>query len=415
MNEPSHATAGRNVFYSGNWYAARSVNTGVNWTYIDPAADMADFCCDQDVVYDRGRNLHLWYRQGIYNAAPAPAGQNRIKLSASTNNGATFCTYTWTPTALNASYTNQWFDYPHLAVSNNFLYITTNMFDGATNPNFLRMVVQKLPLSTLASCSAISHPYWLSTSGWSWAPVQGATDTMYLGDHITTSTFRIYSQSEVSNTISFVDRAIPAWTATNHNAVCTIPNGRNPCARMDQRITTGWVGNSGAYRGIGFAWNVRAGGTFARPYINAAVFRDFDKAYLGRPAIYSPSSAFAYLSAAPNARGDLGASLIVVTNGQYPRAFVAMDDDYTVGNSWSLALGASSSTWLSNACGTGPCGDKMGDYTRTRAFYPVQTIWTSSNYVGVAGTTPGSVVYKPVYFVFGRGRDANSWIRFFNS
>ena len=73
INEPSTANMGGYVFYTGNWYAARSTVGGQgfgafpNWTYINPYADMSDFCCDQDVVADRGRQFFMWYRQGVRN------------------------------------------------------------------------------------------------------------------------------------------------------------------------------------------------------------------------------------------------------------------------------------------------------------------------------------------------------------
>ncbi len=93
VNEPSLAQSGKNVVYVGNWYFARSSNGGLNWSFINPFADMPDFCCDQEAIYDRGRDLFLWYRQGVRDNT----GKNRFRLGVSSNGGATWCTYSVTP------------------------------------------------------------------------------------------------------------------------------------------------------------------------------------------------------------------------------------------------------------------------------------------------------------------------------
>ena len=62
INEPSVAQNGKYVFETFNWGAARSVNGGATWAYISPYAGMGDFCCDQDVIYDKGRDKMFWLR-----------------------------------------------------------------------------------------------------------------------------------------------------------------------------------------------------------------------------------------------------------------------------------------------------------------------------------------------------------------
>jgi hypothetical protein len=399
INEPSHSTAGRLMFYTGNWYAARSVNGGGSWLFQDPSADFPSFCCDQDVVYDRARDTFIWERQGIYGT---PAGQNLIKLGASRNGGATWCTYTLQPTSFSAGYTNQWFDYPHLATSNNYLYATYNMFTAGGA--FLRHIAMRLPLDEMSNCAAVSVNFWTQTAGWSWTPVQGATDTMYLGDQISAAgTYRVYKQPEANTALTFVDRAVPAWTFTNGNMVCTVPSGVNPCARGDQRTLVGWVSHKTTGNTIGFAFNVAQGGAFPKPYTNVFLFNESDQSYNSRPYIWSSSLAWVYFSAAPNARGDIGGSSIYVPTGAYPRDGLLVRDDFSP-TAWSAYAAASSNTWF-----TGSSGNNMGDYTRTRTFYPAQTIWTSSNYIGITGAS--GPVMVPKYFVFGRTRETNAWIR----
>jgi hypothetical protein len=148
IDEPAVAQSGKNVVYTGNWYLARSSDGGLNWSFVNPFADMSDFCCDQDVVYDRGRDLFLWYRQGVRDNTNT--GKSRFVLGASTDGGATWCTYSVTPSVLSGSWTtDQSFDFPELALSNNYLYIHTGL-NGTGVPSTALM---RLPLDSLASQS----------------------------------------------------------------------------------------------------------------------------------------------------------------------------------------------------------------------------------------------------------------------
>ena len=94
-------------------------------------------------------------------------------------------------------------------------------------------------------------------------------------------------------------------------------------------LTTG-CSTPGSQRGRSvFSWNVKQGGGFSYPYINAATFRESDKAYLARPNIWNSSFAFQYGAIAPNIRGDLGAAALLAggTIG-YPKFAVSLDDDF---------------------------------------------------------------------------------------
>jgi hypothetical protein len=393
INEPAHSTNGKFVFFTGNWYAARSANGGATYSYIDPTADFADFCCDQDVIQDPARNLIIWFRQGLADSF----GKNQIKLSVSTNGGVSFATYTLAPTTIDASLTNQWLDYPHMATSNNFLYLTSNIYnssDAATGKILIR-----IPLAQLAAAASINFVYWKEGPGATITPVQGATTTMYLGSALSSAgTFKVYSQAESQNTLTNVTKTIPAFTATSRNGKCLVPNGRNPCGRSDTRVTAGWV----AKGVIGFFWNVKEGGGFTYPYINAATFRESDKTVLGRPYLFNQSFAFHYGAAAPNSRGDIGiACLIAGGNQGYPKFVVGLDDDYV--GAWTLLTAVSSTNWGFSGSG----GEGAGDYLRVRAHNPASTIWTASGYYGLGNP----VFYRGRFAAFGRDRERRNWNR----
>ena len=397
INEPSLGNGGKYVWYSGNWYAARSVDGGVSWSYTNPASSMPDFCCDQDVIYDKSRDQLIWYRQGLYQPA---SGRNRFILSRSIDGGATWCSWSFYPTTFNSGWTNQWFDYPHLALSNDYLWLTTNRIAGGGNSVNLS-VLARASLDTIRSCTSLGMTYWTQSSGRTWTPVQGARETMYVGRIENTSTLVVYWVPESSTTLSAVSRTIPTWT--NAAMVCTLPNGNNPCARSDSRIKVGWVGKGV----IGFFWNVAAGGGFPMPYVNAATFRESDKAYLGRPYIWCCSSgtsfAWHYAAASPNERGDLGIATWAMGGGRYPQLYVGIDDDYNgTPPGWEVALAASSST--------GPGSNSWGDYLRVRPHAPGGYGWIASGYTSTTGG-----VSVPRYVVFSRGRDELSVKRWWSS
>jgi hypothetical protein len=390
VGEPSLGQSGRYVFYAGNWYAARSTDGGVTFAYVNPYGGMTDFCCDQDVLVDVGRNMFLWYRQGVYQAG---TGQNRFVLGVSTNEAASWCTYSTQPINVNGAWTGQWFDYPHLALSNNYLYISTNMFNAAGV--FTQKLLLRWPLDSLATCSGFNYTWWSGAyySGWG-EPAQGATRVMYLGDHMgSTQSFRVLWQPENSNSIFWVDRAIPAWTFENKNGVCPAPDGKNWCAFADSRIQAGWI--SPASDEVGFMWNAAQGGGFPYPYEESAAFRLSDLLYTSRPFVWNGSNAWQYAYMSPNARGDIGGTIYYGGGGLYPSAAFIIRDDYSpTAPGWTnilLRAGVASRT-------------RWGDFSRVRAFLPSERAWSVAIYT-LQKTLTGAIYTEPRFIIVDRGRD----------
>jgi hypothetical protein len=392
VDEPAVAQSGKNIVYSGNWYLARSSDGGLNWTFANPFADMKDFCCDQDVVYDRGRDLFLWYRQAVGNSN----GNNRFVLGASTDGGTTWCTYSVAPSVLNGSWTkDQAFDYPELALSNNSLYIHTGM-NGTGVPS---TALIRFPLDSLASCAGFSFTWWGQVSYWG-GLVQGATTTMYIGDHQgSANTFRIYSQPENISGILWTDVHVPAWQLEQGEpaGACPAADQQNWCARSDSVVRGGWVANGA----VGFLWHARAGNGFPFPYVEAATFSERNNfAYLGRPFIWSQNGAWHYPFVSPDARGDISVTAYFSTAASFPSPVFLIFDDYSPHpppNWESYSLSKSTS-------GAGA----WGDYVRNRAFQPSEVGWvTSASIVQAGGVTP-------LFFILGRERDVPAISRFWN-
>ncbi len=400
VDEPSVANNGSTVFYTGNFYTARSTDGGTTWAFRKPWADMSDFCCDQDVVYNPSRSVFLWSRLGL----PPLSGGNVLRLGISPD-AKYWLFYNIHPFNLNPVWDGQWFDYPTLAFSNNYLYVAANTYAG-TNPltaAFQNSVIMRLGLDDLKNGTPLDYRYY--SAAWpyfTFAPVQGALNVMYWGTHVYTSTIRLYSWDESSSQISFKDIGIPSFLGTDSGqASCPSPDGADICPRTDDRVLGGWVSNGI----IGFLWDVRQGNGFPYPYIDVVRFDEQTLTYIDNPIIWNSAYAWIYGWASPNARGDLGLVAFVAGSTVYPSLEVGIKDDYSgAPPPWEFHTVGVSTNGPDKSCIDStmnyPC---WGDYVRVRPFSGNGYIWISSGYTLQGSSSLYYVV--PQYVVFGRARD----------
>jgi hypothetical protein len=414
--ESSVAASGLELFHTGNWFAARSADGGVTWTYVNPYSGFPDFCCDQVTSYDTARGILLWLRMGL----PDGNGENVFLLSVSADGGQTFWTYTIAPTNIDASWTNNWWDYPHMQLGTDFMYLSWNMFNQSGLS--VRTVMIRVDLDNLAAAGPFSGSYLSVTDWFTFVPVQGSQHVMYWASNWPNtaprnSRLRIYKWPEDSGTISFVTKTITAWTFTGRgDAHCGSPNWM---ARLDQRVLAGaryFIHSDGIVEGripgraiLAWWWNVKEGGNFPMPYIDAAAFYEdtFDTGltqvggFLGEPYVWSPDTCFAYPSVAANKSGDLG---MVFQYGEgpgwQPNVAYSMADDYTSAPpGWTFYP-----VQNSNAL---PSDQQWGDYNTVREYDPSHGVWAAGSHY-IPGTTSCTDCSEPIYFVFGRERDQGS-------
>lgn len=423
INEPAVAQNGKYVFQTWNWGAARSITGGNTFSYIDPDTffpGMADFCCDQDVIYDKGRDKFLWLRMGI-GLFPNPLGgqENRNLINIDTGAGA-LCAYDIRASStLNAQFADSFMDYPRMALSNNFLYVTWNIFDAAGTV-FKTTLLMRFSLDAMASCGANNFVWWslpeVAADGWSPTLVENARETMFMGDPIITSGtlnngFRVYWQFEGNNVLNFVNRTVANYLFTGRDAVCTVPGGFNPCLRADIRPTGGVIShNSPIPNSLGaagdrvqFFWNVKAGNGFPLPYVDNASFNASTLVYGARNLIAFNNATPWYAAAGANDRDHVGVGFMLfwpAASGTNPQVAFAIDDDYngvpTAG--WENYSFGGTFTWTASS---------SGDYLRVRKNSPAGTSWVMSNYARSSATQ-----YMPSYIAFGRERDTASFNRF---
>jgi len=377
VTEPSVGNKGPIVFYTGNWFAARSADYGTSWSYVNPLQGMSDFCCDQDVIYDKNFKIFIWYRQGLKDAN----GENRFVLSIS-KDAQTWTSYSIHPTVVNQNWKNSWWDYPHLAISNKKLYITSNMFDK--NNQFVRSVITQWDLSQLSSGSTVNFKYFFETNQFNYTPVQGATDTMYWAVHNTNAQMKLYKWSESTNTINIAYRNTPAFQWGSMS--CPGPDGINWCARSDSRILAGWINNGE----IGFAWNVKQGGSFPYPHVHVVIFKEAGLTYKSNPVLWGQNIAWMYPSFSPDSSGNIGFVAYYGGGSYYPSIAAGIINPATGTPppypAYSIVLGKNGA-------------DKWGDYDRTRPLSGIGPLFEGSA-ATLQGCTTGSCI-EPRYFIFG--------------
>ena len=436
-SEPSIASNGSIVFYTGNKFAASSFDNGSNWRYIDEANGIIPYCCDQDTIFDPSDNMFIWYKQGITNNV---TGENFAALGVSSNlKNWTF--YTIKPTDLNQRWTKQWFDFPQLALGKKYLYITTNiqktdyLFKHAFN-HLMHTIILRISLNDLKEGKSPEYSYFQDSTGiHSFVPVQGAKDIMYWGTHLSNNLIRIYQWSESLpwTSIVYYDRSIPAWSKIgqgygNVNAFCSntkdrincigngicptgINNSSNWCQRADSADNmNGWLSGDT----IGFIWDAAQGGlsvhnaTFKWPYINGALFNiTNDMKYIERPYVWSPDFAWLDGYVLPNKNGDLG--IIAFYGGG-----IDNPPSLAVGIHKAVSTNLTSTTKSSKFWqmmplikGTNSPNDlKWGDYIRLRNYDNSSNLWVASGYTLQGGDSGKFIDLR--YFIFGPTNNENN-------
>ena len=416
IDEPSVSNNGSAVFYTGNWYAAQSPDSGANWTYIDPGAfPTADggFCCDQVTIYDPVNNITIW--ELLY--APVAgtgttAGNNRVRLAVA-NGQAGVNTNVWHTFDITSADVmapaGSWLDYPQLGLSQNNLFLTANGFQGPptdrgcyTSPSSQCVQVNsyavRIPLASLAATGTLPVVQWVTYSCTNMScldtltPVQQVGSIMYFGAHggaaiPDTTILRVYEWPDSSNAAP-VRNDVPdaAFTYMLGADGSCFASGVNPCARDDSRVKVGWLNNGE----IGFAWDAKQGGTYSYPYVRAARVRLFDFSLIQDFTIAFQSVGAIYPSIAANARGGLGLTFTEAGGADsFPMSDIGIWDD--LGGPWEMKL---------LAIGTGANqGNWWGDYLTIRP-----ASGTGNSGVATGFTVQGSGV-QPIFAWFGRSRD----------
>jgi len=322
--EPQAATNGPIVFYTANWFASFSTDGGASFTFVDPRTqfDSLDggFCCDQTVIYDQTRDLMIWQLQYVFSLSTGKGSYRIAFANAASVASAGWCVYEFNPGDFGLE-SGLWLDFPHVALSSNFVWYSANIFNGGGDGRYRTSVIWRIPLDVAANCPSRAFDFFVDDTG-TLTQVEGATDTMYWGSHINNASIRIFQWAEADSTPSSTDVNVSMWPqaipALGRLALCPGPDNLNWCGRADGRILTGWISNGV----IGFMWNASQGsgalGDFPFPYVHVARFDASTKALIDEPIIWNATGAFIYPAVGVDDRGDIAGTLYFGGGGNFP-------------------------------------------------------------------------------------------------
>jgi hypothetical protein len=396
VGEPSVATNGQCVLLTGNWYASFSSDSGTTWSYVDPyhmfPSANSGFCCDQVALYDPSRDLVFWLLQ-----YSADANRNTLRLAISKGldnfQNNRWYWYDFSPDSVNAAWTQQWFDFPDLALSRNFLYVTSNMFNLGESGGWTRSIVLRLSLDQLAAGTGLNYNYFQTSDNFSLRCTQGAQDTMYFGSHNSTSQLRVFSWPESAGGPVQNDVDVTLWSETGYSGPG--PDGRDWLGRADGRITGAYV----AQGVIGFLWtSAQIAGARPFPFARHVRINESTKALINQPDVWHPNFAWAYPTAGVNDRAHLGLAAFYGGGTLNPSHAVGLLDDLnaTTGLAWLTTVSGSS----------GPDANKWGDYLACRRHAGDGVTWVATGFSEQGGADQASI--EPRFIHFGRRRDGGT-------
>lgn len=389
VGEPSLANNGQQIYVTGNWYATKSLDNGSSWQYVSPFTTLPSaaggFCCDQLTHYDRSRDLFFWLLQYVKDSNSENIFRLAVKRGASLQNNSWYW-YDFSPRGVNSSWANLWFDYPDMALSNNYVWVTFNVFDGSNR--WQRAVVFRFPLDSLAAGSGLNYNYWSTTQNGSLRLTEGAGETMYWVSHNSTSQIRLFSWPENSNSVTWWNIGVNTWSGSGGYSAPG-PDGNNWLGRCDPRITGAWLANGV----VGAMWTVDRQNNRPYPHIRVVRINELTKAIIDQPDIWSNNAAYAYPAACPNDRGHLGVTMFYGGGSSNPTHVVGIWDDYS--NGWQL--------YFTQISTNGPTVGFWGDYIDCQRHSPDGLTWIASGFTLQGGTDLLHVEPRVVHF--GRRRD----------
>ncbi len=347
--EPSgSANAGGIIFASANSLAAYSTNNGGSFTQLNPTAifpnDAVGFCCDQIVQYAPSIDRFIWLLQGGGGVRLAVASPAQIQSS-----GGTAWTY-WNLTPPLFGFSGG-FDYPDLSIGNQFLYMSWNVSGPGRGH-----VVMRTSLAGLQAGGTITLGFTNpadSLMAWFAHLVQNTGNEIFWAGHNNTSSMRVFSLAESSNTYFWRDVSVTLWT--NGGFTSLTPDNQNWLG-MVSAVGTWMAGGTRSGNHVWFAWTAGLDHNFKQAHVNMV---DLDRSNNFQVAqqvqIWNNDYAFGYPALTTNrCTGEVGLSLEYGGNGNYENHVVGFWGDFIV--------------YITTASDTGT--GRFGDYVTLRQAVP---------------------------------------------
>ncbi len=411
-NEPTVASNSSFIFYTGNHFASRSLDGGQQWNFIDPNIGFP-FCCDQRVIYDPNHKLYIWYIQGEDEDRRDDDKSNYVRLAVS-KNLSNWTIYDFKAMNIDEhTLQNIRMDYPHLAIDDNYLYFTTNIFnmrpDNVTKMNKGSLIL-RFDLAELSQFNGSKPVYFHDEEARTITPVKGAKSEMYFAtfpeiNSTTTTTIpddkkimRIY-QTNQSSIVKVQDIEVHGFKKLyRHGSDCNNATKKDWwCGAIDSRIMTGWLDNNNDK--IGFLWHAnkivdnKNNTKFNVPYIDGAIFDLKNKMKeIERPYISSSNYAWAFPDVAFNGNGELG--IVAFYGNKTTPVNLAFGVYSNASANWKM-MSLLNSTYILkepafdpkfNKCFMesqrgDPTLNQWGDYITINKYYGDNSVWEIAGYI----------------------------------
>jgi len=343
--EPSGAVGGGVIFVTANFYAAYSTDGGGTFTELDPTTifpnDNVGLCCDQIVQYVPSIDRFIWLLQGT-DAKPVPQ-PNGVRIASArpadiiSSGGAAWTYWNLTPNVFGQP-TGTGFDYPDLAVGDNYLYMSWDVgWPGCPTGCNKGHEVARTLLSQIQAGGTIGIDYTTpSDSGSAW----GAHLTQNTGDEIfwagqdnnSTPGLRVFSLAEGSGTYYWRNVPIASWSNTGISSTTPPPNSQDWLNKASGFPGNATIGATRSSNQLWFAWDAGTDRNFQQPHVEMVTLDRSDNFKLIQQVqIWNNSYAFAYPALATNAcTGEVGLSLEYGGGGNYENHVVGFWGDFVV-------------------------------------------------------------------------------------
>jgi hypothetical protein len=393
VDEPSTAANGQVVLYTGNWYAAVSTDAGQTFKYLDPANAFKDhdppgssFCCDQIAQYIAKIDTFVWLLQ-----YGPQSGDNIQRLAFATT--AQVQQQKWRLFDITTQFLGTpgaFLDFPDVALGENALYVTTNIFWPGDKAG---SAVVRIPFDGIAAGQVAAKPF-VSDKLQSFRVAQNCGTTAFFAAHQDTSTLAVFSWPEDAAAPTPKAVGVARWLGGN-GYISRTPDGRRWLDRADPRITgAAMTGNE-----LWFAWGVDTNSNHRpRPFVQIARIDAANLTLLENINVFDPDSATCYAGLSSNARGEVGISYMIGGGTRYPSHAVGI----LTGTRRDLIVAKGE---RSPQADTDTNKFEWGDYLTVRRMYASQNLFAATGYTMKGQGDGSNRDATPRFVVFGRAVD----------
>ena len=382
------------VLMSMNWSCDASNDGGATWKRLDPTTIFPEtlgggFCCDQIVTYVPNIDHFIWFLQ--YGADASGQGAFRIAAasSSSVKNDPTVWTY-WDFVAGDFGYAASDMDYPDLAYSSEYLYVSTDVL------SVIGRLVVRIRLSDLAAGGTVGFDFTdpaQSTTAYGGHLVQQTRSQAVWAGHQDNSTLQIFTMPDAGSTYSSFTVPVATWPRGTQTS--TGPDGNDWLTKL--RSFPNYAVTGGVERGRGgnvvLSWSASngagaAGGfDFPNTHVRVAEIDMSGQKLVSEMQVWNPDYAFAYPALAVNGSNEVG--IILGWGGASNHANCAMGiiGDFVV--------------WFRDDSTRTVA--RFGDYLTTRRAERNRNLFAGFGYfVSEVAGQPANCTYTPIYVRYGR-------------